>query len=84
MVNEVWLALHRGDRVKAIPARKTWAREGDLVNAQRLQERPYQAERWPPAGIGRLPVGVAWSLILLLSLGLWAAIWLAISSLLSY
>jgi hypothetical protein len=77
-------AAHRGERVKVIPARKTWAWEGDLVNAQRLQERPYEAERWPPAGIGRLRVGAAWLLILLLSLGLWAAIWLAISSLLSY
>jgi hypothetical protein len=75
---------HRGDRVKAIPARKTWAREGDLVNAQRLQERPYQAERWRSAATGRLPVEAAWSLILLLSLGLWATIWLAVSSLLSY
>ena len=54
------------------------------MNAQRLQERPYQAEIWPPAGTGRLPVGAAWSLILLLSLGLWATIWLAVSSLLSY
>jgi len=76
-------AAHRGERVKVIPARKTWAWEGDLVNAQRLQERPDQAERWRSEGTGRLPVG-AWSLILLLSLGLWAAIWLAVSSLLSY
>jgi hypothetical protein len=49
------------------------------VNAQRLQERPYRAERWPSAGTGRLPVVAAWSLILLLSLVLWATIWLAVS-----
>ena len=54
------------------------AREGDLLNGQRLHEQPYQAH----TGTGGLPVGAAWSLTLLLSLGLWAAIWLAVSSLL--
>ena len=44
----------------------------------------YQPDSSLHTGTKTLPVGVAWPLARLLSLGLWAAIWLAASSLLSY
>jgi len=43
----------------------------------------YQSQRSPQTGTG-LPIAVTWPVILLLSLGLWTMIWLAISSLLSH
>jgi hypothetical protein len=59
-------------------------REGALVNSKTPYERPYQPESSLHTGTRTLPVGVAWPLTLLLSLGLWAPIWLAVSSLLSH
>ena len=64
------------------PNETRFGSEGNFVNSQTLCERPYQPESSLHTGTGRLPVGVAWPLALLLSLGLWAAIWLAVSSLL--
>jgi hypothetical protein len=54
------------------------------VNPKTLYERPYQPESSLHTGTRTLPVRVAWPLALLLSLGLWAAISLGVSSLLSY
>jgi hypothetical protein len=62
--------------------RQDLAREGNFVISQTLYERPHQVEISVHTGTGRLPIGVAWPLALLLSLGLWAAIWPAVSSML--
>ena len=58
------------------------ARDGDLANL-RFHERRYESEIAPYTVSERLPVGVTLPLILLLSLGLWGMVWLAVSSLLS-
>jgi len=54
-----------------------------MVNVWRLHDQPYQADKAPHLGAERLPIGAALSVMLLYSLGLWAAIWLAVSSLFS-
>ena len=48
------------------------------MNAQKDYERP--DEDAPPTGSGRLTLRAAWSMILLLSLGLWGTISLTVSS----
>lgn len=59
------------------------ARDGDLANLQRFHERRYESETAPYTVSERLRVGVTLPLILLLSLGLWDMVWLAVSPLLS-
>jgi hypothetical protein len=73
----------RGDLIAAIRVRVDLARDGDLANLQRFHERRYESETAPYTVSESLPIGVTLPLILLLSLGLWGMVWLAVSSLLS-
>jgi hypothetical protein len=76
-------AAGRADLIAAIRVRVDLARDGDLANLQRFHERRYESETAPYTVSERLPIGVTLPLILLLSLGLWGMVWLAVSSLLS-
>jgi hypothetical protein len=52
------------------------------MDAQRLYEGPpYRSA--PLTGSGRLTLRAAWSIMLLLSLGLWGTIWLTVFSFIS-
>jgi hypothetical protein len=52
------------------------------VNTRSLNERPYRRDKWPVVDDAELTPGAALILILLVSVGLWGAIWLVASALL--
>jgi hypothetical protein len=55
----------------------------DLAGLSHVHSRYFQSDHSAPKAALMLPVGPALMVILLLSLGLWGAIWVATSSLFS-